>query len=243
MDFGITYEYASDFDIMVVTKHKKHAGSSWSSDFKIRVKKEIEKRYLDDTHKAHIIIECLERLNDKLEKKHYFYHDIKQEGILLYQAKGCALSKPRKLNNAERKQIAQEDFKHWFTRGNEFLLTFKTLFDTKSYNGAAFHLHQATESFFSCSTLVLTAYKPKTHYLKELNKLCSSQSSRFLNLFPTATEEQKECFRLLEKAYVNSRYEKDYKITKEQLEYLIEIVEKLKVITEEVCKEKIGSLS
>ena len=238
---GITYEYASDFDIMVVTKHKKHAGSSWSSDFKTRVKKEIEKRYLDDAHKAHIIIECLVRLNDKIEKKHYFFHDIKIEGIILHQAKGCELSKPRKLNNAERKEIAQDDYEHWFERGSNFLDTFQFLFQKEKYVDSAFQLHQATESFFNCSILVLTAYKPKTHYLEEINKLCSSQSNRFLNLFPVATEEQKKCFELLEKAYVDARYEKDYKITKEQLEYLIEIVEKLKVITQEVCKEKINS--
>ena len=237
----IIYEYASDFDILVVTKHKKHAGNSWSSDFKRKVVSELDKRYLNDVHKAHIIIESLPKLNDKIEVKHYFFHDIKKEGIILYQAKGCELSKPRKLNNAERKEIAEEDFEHWFERAKGFMISYKAVFDEKMYKDAAFQLHQAAESFLNCTILVLTGYKPKTHSIKALNKFCASRSNRFLNLFPLATAEQKKCFELLEKAYVDARYEKSYKITKEQLEYLIEIVEKLKVITEEVCKEKILS--
>ncbi|WP_231555726.1 hypothetical protein [Rickettsia hoogstraalii] len=45
---------------------------------------------------------------------------------------------------------------------------------------------------------------------------------------------------MLQKAYVDARYDKNYKITKEQLLYLIERVEKLKEITERICLKRIG---
>jgi len=47
-------------------------------------------------------------------------------------------------------------------------------------------------------------------------------------------------FKLLKEAYVKARYDKNYKITKEQLLYLIERVEKLKEITERICTARIN---
>ncbi|MFV0251448.1 MAG: nucleotidyltransferase [Rickettsia aeschlimannii] len=55
-----------------------------------------------------------------------------------------------------------------------------------------------------------------------------------------ATPEQKECFELLQKAYVDARYDKNYKIIKEQLLYLIDRVEKLKEITERIYTARIN---
>ena len=63
-----------------------------------------------------------------------------------------------------------------------------------------------------------------------------------MQVFPIATPEQKECFELLQKAYVDARYNKNYKITKEQLLYLIDRIEKLKQITEKICVEKINGI-
>ncbi len=48
-------------------------------------------------------------------------------------------------------------------------------------------------------------------------------------------------FTLLKKAYVDARYKKDYKITKEQLEYLAERVKILQKLTKKICTAKIES--
>ena len=61
-------------------------------------------------------------------------------------------------------------------------------------------------------------------------------------IFPVDTPEQKECFKLLKEAYIKARYDKHYKITKEQLLYLIERVGKLKKITEKICLEKLNEV-
>lgn len=56
-------------------------------------------------------------------------------------------------------------------------------------------------------------------------------------MFPKTTKEEKKLFQLLKRTYVDARYKmEEYKITKEQLEYL---VEKVEVLTEEICKGKI----
>ena len=61
----------------------------------------------------------------------------------------------------------------------------------------------------------------------------------FLTVFPGATAEQKECFDLLKRAYIEARYSSAYKITKEQLEYLAERVQKLQELTKKICEARI----
>ncbi|HJD57979.1 MAG TPA: HEPN domain-containing protein [Rickettsia endosymbiont of Ceroptres masudai] len=70
--------------------------------------------------------------------------------------------------------------------------------------------------------------------------MAGNYDNELWTVFPQLNEEQKKCFELLQKAYVDARYDKNYKITKEQLLYLIEIVEKLKEITERICLKRIG---
>lgn len=90
--------------------------------------------------------------------------------------------------------------------------------------------------------MVLTNYKPKGHDLDEYVGLAASQESKLVTIFPRDTKEQERRFELLQKAYVNARYNKNYKITKEDLEWLAERVKKLQVLTEEVCRKWIVSL-
>ena len=237
---GITYEYASDYDFLVITKTIKQGSGTSAFDLEKRIKKQIkEVGYLDSTHKTHIIIEPIDRVNDELEKSQYFFRDIKKEGILLYDSGEFKLSEPRELNNDERRKIAKEDYQYWMESGIDFLKGVQFYASENSLNKAAFSLHQATESLYNCALLTLTSYKPKSHDLEELNQLCAAQSNDFLTIFPLATEEQKESFKLLQKAYIDARYNKHYKISKEQLEYLIARVDRLKRLVEEVCKGKI----
>jgi len=50
-----------------------------------------------------------------------------------------------------------------------------------------------------------------------------------------------ELFELLDYAYIGARYDRQYKITKEQLEQLAPCVKKLHELTESICKKKIES--
>ena len=194
-------------------------------------------------HNPTIIVESLDRVNKELEKGQYFFSDIKKEGVLLFKEEGFELKEAKELSNQEIKEIAQSDFDQWFEKGGNCIKTSKYHIQENMLSEAAFQLHQATENFLNCSLLVLISYKPKSHNLKTLLSLCSSQSNQFLNIFPTGNKEQEDCFELLRKAYIEARYEKDYKITLDQLNYLIEKLEKLEEITGQVCKERISSLN
>ena len=58
--------------------------------------------------------------------------------------------------------------------------------------------------------------------------------------FPRDTEEEKRLFDLLQRAYIESRYNPDFEITKEDIDALIPKIEQLRDIVEKVCRERIA---
>ena len=242
---GIYYEYASDYDILVLTRTAK---SGTVRPTATRLERSIEKKLSRlfppyRPHSPNILVESIQRFNQELELGQYFFTDIKKEGICLYDSGEFPFKQARKLTNAELKEIAEKHFAQWFTKGSEFLE--HTLFGLQKgfLNISAFQLHQAVESFANGTLLVLTGYKPKLHDIEKLLKLCASQSNEFLSVFPKGDGEKETCFELLKKAYIDARYNADYTISEAQLQYLTNEVEKLKVITEKVCQARIEALS
>ena len=147
------------------------------------------------------------------------------------------VSEAKELPWEERKEIAQKDYKHWFSRGKEFFFLCNDSLKRENYPLAAFLLHQATESFYNTILLVFSGYKPKLHDILKLGKIARSYNKELFGVFPYETQEQRKCFELLMRAYIDARYNEDYKISKEQLIYLIERVEYLKILTEKICLE------
>lgn len=73
-----------------------------------------------------------------------------------------------------------------------------------------------------------------------LGSLASNYSNELLKIFPRDTKEQNDRFILLQEAYIRARYDKKYKITEEELNYLTKRVEKLKDVTEKICQARIN---
>ena len=162
---------------------------------------------------------------------------------MLYNSGRFKLKRRRKLNLEIRAKIAKIDFDQWLQNGKEFYGLYKTSIEKKWNKKAAFMLHQATECFYGTIILVFTNYKPKTHDLETLLHLACSQNAEFFTIFPRATKAENECFDLLNDAYVKARFDRNYKITRKQLEYLAKRVRKLQRLTKKICKEKIESFT
>lgn len=238
----ITYSYQSDLDIMIVTKSLKYAGYQGIS-LQQKIEERLERAGLDWrpflAPPVTLIIEPIELLNEKIETSRYFYLDIRKEGIMLYDSGEFTLAEAveaKDLSWEKRKEMAIDDYNQWFPNGDGFLIDTGNAFGRNDFNKSAFYLHQATESFYNTILLVFTGYKKKLHDIEILGSLASNYSNELLKIFPRDTAEQKECFILLQKAYIDARYNKNYKITEEQLLYLIKRVEKLKAVTEEICQ-------
>jgi HEPN domain-containing protein/predicted nucleotidyltransferase len=233
---NILHEYMSDFDILVIVRSNKIVNSkdTWR-------RAEARARRFPVRTWTNLIVESIETVSNALARGHYFFSDIKKEGILLYDTGEFQLARRRKLNPKERRGIAKAHFKEWFTSAGEFVIDFKNAFERGSYKKAAFELHQAVERFYDATLLVFTNYRPRSHDLEKLSHMVAGCDPAFLTIFPRATDAQKECFDLLRRAYVEARYNPGYKITREQLEYLAQRVRKLQDLTKKICEARIES--
>ena len=233
---GVLHEYLSDFDIMVIVRSNRMVNSkdTWR-------RAETRARRLPNHTWTNLIVESIETVNNALARGHYFYTDIKKEGLLLYDTGEFKLAHQRKLDPRERRGNARAHFDQWFSSANDFYTSFEFNLNRAKYKLAAFELHQAVERFYDATLLVFTNYRPRLHDLETLSHMVGGCDPAFLTVFPKATEEEKECFELLRRAYVEARYNPGYKITKAQLEYLAERVQKLQDLTKKICAARIES--
>ncbi|WP_089728686.1 HEPN domain-containing protein [Candidatus Thiosymbion oneisti] len=234
----LLYRYQSDFDLLIITETLRQAS-------KIEQNSQLIQRLTKTIHRTPVslIAEDIQFINRRLRKSQYFYIDILREGILLYDSGKFELAEPNEITGLERKKLAEEDFGYWYNSAVEYFIDFESPYNRGNYKNAAFLLHQVTERLYGTILLVFTRYKPSTHDLEKLVQRVASIEPKFLSVFPKATEEEKERFKLLRKAYVDARYKPSYTITKEQLDWLAERVNHLKELTEELCREKIENFS
>lgn len=234
---GITYEYQSDFDLLIAVEDlPKYEYKGYREKIKRKAK---VSEYCET--RLSIIMESIANLQKELRNGSYFFTDIKKEGVLLYDSGRFELPEPKPLNAQERKKRAEINFQNWFESASDFLFGFEKYFDAQKYKNAAFELHQAVERFYHTLLLVFTDYKPKLHDIEALGIQVSRFDGRLKGVFPKNTEEEKHRFDLLKRAYTEARYNMGYRITKEELEYLAGRVTELQQLTNEICQAKIDS--
>ncbi|MFC0185540.1 HEPN domain-containing protein [Pseudarcicella hirudinis] len=234
----ITYEYKSDFDILIVLKEEKRIPPSLTKGIKHKIG-----RRADGFTPLGLIFHGIDFLNMELEEGNYFFADIVKEGTMLYDDGQFQLSKAKLLSPKERAKKAQMYFDKWFDSANKFLRAFNLCLNDDLPNQAIFLLHQATESYYMAILLVFNDYKPKLHEIDLLGKSAEMADVRFKVVFPRKTLEESRLFSLLKRAYIDSRYKMGYSVTKEDLEYLSERVIKLKELTQLICQERIAQLT
>lgn len=235
----IKFEYQSDFDILAICGSKKTKNFTLQREVEemIRADESIETR-------VSLSYYTFREVNREIERFNYLFVDIRREGIVLFNPEKLQLEKVKELPAEQRKPKAIEDFDYWMKSSDKFFVTYEFHFSKgdEFCALAAFNLHQATEHLYMCILLVYTAYKPKSHCLEELNKMARKLNPTLEHVFPLKSEEDKELFTLLKRAYVDSRYDTKYKITKEQLATLAQWIKNFKKVTEKVCKAQIESL-
>ncbi|KJW03895.1 nucleotidyltransferase [Rickettsia argasii] len=191
--------YHSDTYILIILKKGKYKGYTalrLQDTIYTKLKKTgvIKPQIIPYDSRISIILESIDEVNRQLEKGRYFYTDINKEGILLYDSKEFTLSEAKDFPWSEMKEIAKDYYEEWFRSGCGFLIDCQYPFERGELNKSAFYLHQATESFYSSILLVFSNYKPKLYDIEELGSMAENYNSELLQVFPTVTSEQKECF-------------------------------------------------
>lgn len=159
---------------------------------------------------------------------------------MLYDSGEYQLATPRDLNYCEIKQMAQEYYDDKFSDASYFLDDAEINATKKRYHQAVFYLDQAAEHFIKTIPLVYILYGYKEHDLEYLIERCKPYTLELSKVFPCDTEEEERLFKLLQRAYIEARYnKKNFIVTKEDIDALIPKIELLRDITERVCKTQL----
>ena len=231
-----TYEYKSDFDILVVTKYAETANNT-------ALQRKVEGKLNRAETTVNLIFHDIQYVNSQLNEGHCFFSDIREEGIMLYDSGRFRFEKKRKINIEKRKQVAQQYFDEWYEKAKRFYGHFQYDLEKKWYNEALFELHQSIKCFYTTVLLVFGGYKPQNCDLEKLGRYVASYKPAFLTVFPCTTDRQDKIFKLLNNAQAHTYSEDSYNITKVDLTHLEQCTQKLMELTQEICKKKIDSFT
>lgn len=236
-DFGVKEYFMSDYDILIVTKRslggKESTVASRITDAFLKTKGNIQFQTCPQ-----IINESIKELNNALSEGHYFYVDILTQGVMLYDSGEYKLATPRDLDYSEILKMARDFYDVRFPRGKRFIRYSQIAYDDNEIADCSFFLHQATENFLKSIPLVYALYGYKDHDLKFLIDKCKPFTLELAKVFPCHTDEEKRLFDLLRRAYIESRYNSKFEITKEDIDALVPKIELLRDIVEKVCRER-----
>jgi HEPN domain-containing protein len=106
---------------------------------------------------------------------------------------------------------------------------------------AAFMLHQYIELWFRYAALFIMGKERKSHSIKELQTYIKTFAPELGNLFSTEIEEEQHLLRLLDDAYITTRYENNYHINLEQIHKILERANKMESLTTSLFKNKLDA--
>jgi uncharacterized protein len=234
--------YVSDFDLLVVVNHEQLTDVL---DYWAKAEEHLLREY-QVTHKltapVNFIVHALADLNQRLKRGQYFFTDSLRDGVVLYEAPGHPLERPKKLKPAEALKEAQGYFEEWFPSAENYQTLATDAVGRGMNKEAAFLFHQATERLYHCVLLVLTLWSPKSHKLNFLRSQCEQLDGRLMEAWPRGTKFEQRCFDLLRRAYVDARYSSHYQITAEELAWLGARVAVLQGLVGQICEARLAVL-
>ncbi len=238
IEFGTPTYYMSDYDIVILTR-KPIGAAEYSLYEKIKDKFFENKNRPFHTH-PQFINYGIEDFNYALAKAHYFETEIKRDGVVLFDSGAYKLARRRKLDYTEIRDRALSYYNEKLACVDDFVIACNSLYKLNRNKRASFQLHQSVENLLRVIPMVFTLYGHKSHNLSELMNAAKKHTTEIFRVFPRDTQEEQRLFDLLQRAYIESRYNPDFEITKEDIDALIPKVEQLRSIVERTCRERIA---
>lgn len=162
-----------------------------------------------------------------LEDGQCFAKQVITEAPLVYDSRVTQLPAPKICLHDLYQLRQQRQAREGYHRSAEFLAGAELYALRHEYNLAAFLLHQAAEHACLSFLLEHTGLRTGTHNIDKLLRYTTMVNNQVNHYFPRKTEKDIELFRLLQKAYIHSRYKDDYSISLLQINVLIRRLKKL----------------
>lgn len=232
--------YFSDYDLLVVVNHDELADVTeyWTqADDHLLREQTVTGRIRTPVN---FIVHSLTDVNAQLRRGRPFFIDIVRDGIALYEAPDHSFDRPKRLSPEVALAEANGYFSEWFDSAVRRLALAEYAISKGYGKEAAFELHQAAERLYHCTLLVLTLYSPKSHKLSFLRSQAERIAPALIEAWPRDTRFEQRCFELLRRAYVDARYSTHYKISDEELAWLVERVQTLQDLVRQVCQGQLA---
>ena len=200
--------YRSDFDLLIIVSDKR---LTEKVDYWLKVEDRLNRELAIDKTlhtPVNFIVHTIQEVNDGLAHGRYFFMDVARDGIALYEFDDKELHKPKPKTPEQALAMAQEYYEEWLPGGQQFLETAKFMMGRGWKKKAAFLLHQATESLYHCTLLVVTFYTPHVHNIGFLRTQAERLDLRLVDAWPRQTKKEQALFEKLKEAYVKARYSK-----------------------------------
>lgn len=235
--------YQSDFDLLVVVSADKLTDVTeywWETEQKILHDPAIGRI-------VNLIVHSLDEVNEALDAGQFFFREVIEQGVALYEAPGHAFNPLKPLSPLEALNLATVHF-------TKQMNTVATKLDLSSYaitkgqeldwpQTAAFNLQQATEAAYIAVLLVVGFYSPRSHNIKFLRGQAEARVPELAAAWPRETRVERKPFEKLKRAYVEARYNQDsYKVTTEELLDLKASVEGMVSLVRATCELALSRL-
>jgi HEPN domain-containing protein len=184
----------------------------------------------------------MQEVNDGLAHGRYFFMDVRQDGIALYQFDDSELHVPKPKTPEQALTMAREYFEEWFPAAmRKFKLSHDAI-NQEFSKEAAFLLHQTAEGLYHCILLVVTFYTPHVHNIGFLRTQAERLDLRLVEAWPRERRADQARWEKLKEAYVKARYSKHYRISIEDLNWLAQHIENLGAVVHAIAQERITGL-
>lgn len=236
-DYGVRTFYISDYDILVVTRKRMGPGLPTIKD---RVcERFMNGKSIEFQTRPQIINESISKFNNALSEGRYFYVDILTQGVMLYDSGEYELATPRELNYSEILQMAEEYYKGKLYRAKTHYGHYLLDYSQENYTYSTFDLHQTVEHLLKAIPLVFILYGYKEHLLEDLIDKCKPYTLELARVFPRDTEEEKHLFGILQRAYLEARYNDAFIVPKEDVDALAPKVNMLFELVDDICRKQL----
>ncbi|WP_370541108.1 HEPN domain-containing protein [Brevundimonas sp. BAL450] len=234
--------YFSDFDLLIVVSDENLTdGLEFWEGAEKRLRADLASGANLRTP-ADLIIHSLDDVNNALAQGRYFFADIVREGVVLFEEPNNPFVDPQPLPSETAVKEAEKYYGEHMMAASRFITHARLDIENQWNSLAAFHLHQAAENFYNAVLLAATLYTPKSHNLVRLRNAAEPIDARLADAWPTETKFQKRCFELLRAAYVKARYSEHYRVTPEELAWMLERLRVLEDTVETICRNRLDHL-
>ncbi|WP_315814220.1 HEPN domain-containing protein [Paraflavitalea speifideaquila] len=165
--------------------------------------------------------------NKWLQKGHLLAHTVYANNCLIYDAGKVPLAEPGMCNQQVLQDKISRECMVWLNRATECMAGVEMYSKRKQYGMATFLLHQATELAFMTAIRLKTGFKASTHNLNILMRYAVPFCGDELQVFNLNNDKDRSLFKLLQKAYIQGRYENGFVVKEQDFAELLKRVQRL----------------